>query len=317
MRASQVVAPRRVEIIDVPLPSLEPGHVLVRTRYLGICGSDRPHVMHPQPEELYPLPVGYPGHECIGMVEESRSPDFAPGDRVLVLPPGMNLFQEYLAVDPQDFLMKLPEDMDFRTLGLVQPLGTVIHCCLKWGNILGKDAVVLGQGPIGLLFTAMLRTLGARRIIAVDPLAYRLKAAQMMGATDIVLGEGPEVIIAVEDLTGGALADLVVEACGLEITYNLAFELVKRRGTVTLFGVPKKNPMTMLVTSMFRKEAVVINSVGPDKHSDMPLSLWFIQQGRVDVIPLPTHLLPFEHIQEAFEMAEEKRDGVIKVTLEV
>ena len=69
---------------------------------------------------------------------------------------------------------------------MCQPLGTVIWACRKLGNLLHQNVVVLGQGPMGLMFTHMMSNLGANAVIAVDLLKYRLEARQQMRATHII-----------------------------------------------------------------------------------------------------------------------------------
>ena len=77
----------RVEFVEAPVEPLRDGDLLVRSRFASICGSDLHVVNHgidTAPELWVP---GYPGHEGVGEVVESRAPGFAAGDRVLVAPP--------------------------------------------------------------------------------------------------------------------------------------------------------------------------------------------------------------------------------------
>ena len=67
-----------------------------------------------------------------------------------------------------------------------QPSGTVLYACQLLGTILGKTVVVLGQGAIGLSFTAILSRAGARNVVAVDSLDYRLDKSKEVGATHII-----------------------------------------------------------------------------------------------------------------------------------
>ena len=88
--------------------------------------------------------------------------------------------------------------------------------------------VILGQGPIGQLFCAAARNLGAREIIAIDLLESRLKTSPQMGATHVVNASQEDVVKTVGDITQGQYADLVVEAVGhREHRLNDAFRLVR------------------------------------------------------------------------------------------
>ena len=84
MKAVQVVARGRAEFVDVPVPSVQPGHVLVRTRQLSLCGSDI-RMLHFAPEDAYPFPPGTTGHEMVGVIEDIDAPGSAlqVGDSVL------------------------------------------------------------------------------------------------------------------------------------------------------------------------------------------------------------------------------------------
>src|SRR5882724_13693117 len=112
--------------------------------------------------------------------------------------------------DIDDRALPLPEGPANR-LVVSQPLGTVVHACLKLPEVQGQTAVVLGQGPTGQLFTALLRHTGVSRLIAVDLLPERLKVSTRMGATHTICGSAAEVASAVETITGGQRADLSVE----------------------------------------------------------------------------------------------------------
>ena len=89
---------------------------------------------------------------------------------------------------------KLPEDGNLNILSMTQLLGCVAHAAFRLDKPYNKDVVVLGQGPVGLLFTSLLKNFGARNIIAADPLEYRLKTAREMGA-DYILNTEIKVIL--------------------------------------------------------------------------------------------------------------------------
>ena len=89
MLAARIVAPRRMEMVEVPQPDLPPdatGALVVRARFGAVCGSDLPKYYRELKPKKYPLPVGQPLHECIGTVVQSRSARLREGDAVLALP---------------------------------------------------------------------------------------------------------------------------------------------------------------------------------------------------------------------------------------
>ena len=98
MKAVQVVARGKAGFVDVPVPKLRPGYVLVRTRRLSLCGSDI-RMLHYAPQDAYPFPPGTTGHEMVGVVEDIDSLESAlqVGDGVLALAPNHQAMAEYFA----------------------------------------------------------------------------------------------------------------------------------------------------------------------------------------------------------------------------
>ena len=315
MRIAQIVEPGHILLREVDMPKLEPGKVLVRMEKVALCGSDLPHFGGEREGAVYPLEEGRNGHECLGVVVESDDGGFHPGDRVLVLPPSQNGLAEYMQVSPMQ-LLALPGDMDADVVLMTQLLGTVIHCVRQIGNVVGGTVALVGQGPVGLLFSAMMRNLGAKWIVGIDRLAYRLKVSERMGATHVVDASRVDPIAVLSEITQGKMADLAVEAVGTAEAGNLCMDLVRHGGTVIQFGVPRTRVIGWEVEKLLRKELRVIASVGPDRDRDYGLALDFIVQGRVDVRPMITHHVPFEEVQRAFDLAYGKKDGAVKVVVE-
>jgi threonine dehydrogenase-like Zn-dependent dehydrogenase len=313
MKAAQLQAPRRWEIIEVdepPAPNAD--QMLVRMERVAICGSDKPSYCGVHP--AYPLAPGSTGHEGLGTVEICPGGKFKPGDRVLLWGFDRGLFQQRVLADTaRRGCIGLPRDLAPEVVLFSQLLGTVIHSFYKLGNIIGQRVVVLGQGAVGQLFNATLRNLGAAQIIGVDPLDYRLDMARDMGATHTINPNSEDPVEAVARLTGGAMADLVVEAVGEAETFALLPKLARRNAHVICFGVPDKKdhtgviPMPML--DIYRKELRLIASIGPNPMEDYTIALDWIVQGRLDVKPLISHVLPFERIQEGFEAAFDTPEG--------
>ena len=232
MKAARLVAPKRWEIADVETPSATKEMMLVRLERAGICGTDKP-AFHGIGAS-YPMGLGQTGHEGLGIVEACPSGAFDAGDRVLLWGFDRGLFQEYVLADPAG-CVKLPMDLEPEVALMSQLLGTVIHCFYKLGNVINRKALVMGQGPVGQLFNATLRNLGARYIIGVDPLPHRLAVSPEMGATHTVNPQTCDLPEAVSEITGGEMVDLAVEAVGRESTFNLCGDLLRQDGTLVVF----------------------------------------------------------------------------------
>jgi threonine dehydrogenase-like Zn-dependent dehydrogenase len=121
----------------------------------------------------------------------------------------------------------------------------------------------------------------------------------------------------VSELTGGALADIVIDAYGQETAViNTCFDLARHNGQVAFFGICLEESPGLNFNVFFRKELRMVASVGPDISIDYPYALDMIMKGAVDVSPLITHVLPFAQIQKGFDMAVGRADNVIKLILD-
>lgn len=320
MKAAHVVAHRQIEMFEADEPNIEDfpgGSIKVKAHMTAICGSDSPKFVLKQPDAVYPMNIGTSIHECIGTVVASSSDRFQPGDFVQARPTaGIGGLAEYY-ISSEKVGVRLVDYKPLDELLMSQPLGTVIWACRKLGNIINQDAVVVGQGPMGLLMTHLLSNLGAKTVVAVDTVDFRLEAAKKMRATHVVNPDREDVVAAVRNITDGRMADLVVEIVGHnQDTVNLCLNLTKRLGTVLAFGVPDDDVYAFNYRDFFSKNVTLVGSVGPDSLNDYPLAMDMIAQGRIDVSPIITHHLPFTEVQKGFELFIDHRDEAIKVVLD-
>ena len=227
MKSARIISPGRFEVFDEKTPSPGDGKLLVRLLRAAICGSDLPYFSRSFDSTKYPFPPGYPGHECMGVVEESHNGSFKPGDRVMYYPTFLEGYREYHLADPSR-LQKLPRDFDMNLLVMTQLLGAVAHCAFRIDRPYNRTVAIMGQGPVGLLFTSLMKNFGARRVIAVDPLEYRLGVARRMGADHTVNPEREDLTAAVSEMTDGAMADIVIEAYGQDVqVINACFDIAR------------------------------------------------------------------------------------------
>jgi threonine dehydrogenase-like Zn-dependent dehydrogenase len=316
MKAARLVGPRRFEFEDAPVPSLNPGEVLVRMEYFSVCGSDLRMYDRVFPEEEYPLRLGAPCHECVGIVEQSRADGLNPGQRVIALQAGGLL--EYAAV-PARNAVPVPDVGDPALWVLCQPVGTVLYSVQQIGTILGKRVVILGQGPIGLSFTDFIARGGARQVIVADLHDYRLEMAKKLGATHTLNPTRDNVIEAIKEITGGQMADVAVEAAGRPETAHEVFDALRLHGTAIIFGIAHDedvfpfdwNAMTGKLPRM-----IVTNSA---RSGDMPdtvaATVDLVQQGRLSLQHLMTHRMGWQDVGKAYEIYSGKLDNSLKVVM--
>jgi L-iditol 2-dehydrogenase len=333
MKAARIFEPMKIDIVEVEKPEIGDGQILVENKTAGLCGSDMPFFLHERPME-YPLAPGVPGHECIGVVAQTRCSQYREGDEVLALPAGTRGFAEYFVSSPAS-TVRLPQGNMRDELVVVQPLGTVIHACRKLFHPLfhpprgestlldidswklpGAKVAVVGQGPIGLLFTAMMKRMQADIIIGIDLVDYRLEAALKMGATHVINRSNSDPAEMVKEITNGSMVDLAIEAVGKDSTVNDCFALARGSGVALVFGVPRKSIYELVFPELFRKELKLLGSVGPEVHIDFPPAVDLVANDGLDVSQIISHRMPLDDTQKAFEMAAEKKDGAIKILLD-
>ena len=320
MPAAVATGLRELRCEEVPIPALEPGHALVRTMLGSICGSDLHIVYMGWNAYEFPLPPGYPGHEGVGEVVDPGDTALEEGDLVLTAPNiwKSKVFAGFQMIEEQ-FLLKLPKDVPPAHLLMAQQLGTVVFGARKLPPLLGKTVAVLGQGSVGLFHDFMLRRLGAHRIIAVEPVEARRQHGTRMGVDHAIDVTGNRATDAVLDLTNGEGADVVIEACGSVETLNQSLKMVKPLGTIAVFGLPptmERIPFDW--DTFFRKRLDLYTTFGAQDEPGLPafqLAADFITKGEIDMAPFVTHQFPVERVQEAFDLAESREDGALKVSL--
>jgi L-iditol 2-dehydrogenase len=320
MKAVQVVARGRAEHVDAPVPELRPGHALVRPRLLSLCGSDI-RMLHFAPEAAYPFPPGTTGHEMVGVIEQIDAPgsSLRVGDSVMALSPTHEAMAEfYLA--PLAYIIPLPVGMPIDQLLQAQQLGTVLYACQQLPNVISKTAVVIGQGSAGLFFNFQLRRMGARHVIALDVDASRLNRSQAFGATHTIHNAVVDPAEALRQITGGGLADVVVEAAGEVPAINLAVDLVRHSGEILYFGYPRGQTISFNFELFFdkccRAKAIVGASAEADQVSTR-IAVDLIATRQIDVGQIITHRMPFADVREAYELHRTRGDGCLKIVIEM
>ena len=241
MRAAYVPDHNQVEVGEFDDPvATRPGQVVVRMRWASICGSDVHNVYHGFLKPAGVNKPGYPGHEGVGIVVQSRSPRFSPGDAVLTVPVLGGCFAEYQLIE-DSYLVPLPPEGELQRLLMAQQYGTTLFAMrLFWPGGHPGTVAVIGAGSAGLFFVQQARRLGFQTILVSDLNPDRLAVARLLGADVTVHAPAESLVEAVNDHTGGTGADLVIEAAGYDALRADAVDAVRAHGTVGYFGFPER-----------------------------------------------------------------------------
>jgi L-iditol 2-dehydrogenase len=262
MTAAVLYGKRDVRIEQIPIPRVEAGEVLVRIKAALTCGTDLKVYRQGFHARMIVPPAVF-GHELAGVVEEVGEgvESFSPGMRVVSANSGpcnecfycerhlANLcenlqfingaYAEFIKIpEPivRQNLLILPDNVSYREAALVEPLACVLRAVEKTGVEEGDTVVVIGVGPIGLMFVQALKAMGTR-VIALGNRSTQLNMAEAMGADFVIDSTKSNVVEQVRKITSGRRgADVVIEAVGLKETWQQAMGMVRRGGTINLFG---------------------------------------------------------------------------------
>lgn len=336
MRAVLLHGPEDVRVEEIPVPPLEDGQVRLRSRSVGICGSDLHHFREgstggEENEDPFVL-----GHELSGEVtaESAGRLGLSPGTVVAIDPadpcgecewcerghhnlcPNVRFkgvaehpggLAEYIDVSPEQ-VIPVPEDLGPDDAALLEPLGVAIHAVDLAAIDVMDTVAVLGAGPIGLLIAQVAQVAGAGECVVIDPLRYRTEAAERFGADRTA-----EHHRAVADWTDGRGVDVVIEATNAPEGVEHAVESVRIGGTIVLVGIPEGNQYELTASTARRKGVTIkfCRRMG-DVYSR---AIELATTRRVELDPLVTHRFPLEETPEALRVQSRYEDGVIKAVV--
>ena len=320
MRAIQIVAPRKIAMLDdATRPEPAEGEVLVKCSHTALCGSNMGQYtgVGLWGDIEFPNPVGWAGHENVGTIVESRCEGWDEGDIVLAQPKGYFGFAEYIVSVPPA-IARLPQDTE-NLAGLIvaQPLATVLRALDKTENVINKHCAVIGQGPMGLIFTRVLKLMGAKEVIATDLFDWRLEWAKRYGA-DFVINGAEDVVGKVTELTGGEMLDFVVEAVGQVDSLCTAAMITKTDGRLFVFGMPHYNTQEFPWYHVFRNNIQINTCVGPACGPYFQAAADMVVDDRCNALTeMVTPVMPWDKAPQAFEMYAEPAKDSLKLTLEL
>lgn len=172
----------------------------------------------------------------------------------------------------------------------------------------GDSVAVIGCGGVGDAAVVGARLAGAAKIIAVDIDDKKLATARRMGATHTVNSRTSDPVEAIQELTGGFGADVVIEAVGRPETYKQAFYARDLAGTVVLVGVPTPEMQLELpLLDVFGRGGALKSSWYGDclPSRDFPMLIDLHQQGRIDLAAFVTETIGLDEVEKAFERMQD------------
>ncbi len=332
MRAQVVERPGKMVLKQIPIPEINEDEVLIKVQMCGICGTDY-KILHGEYAKDS-LPV-VPGHEFWGIVEKigKNSVDFKVGDRVsvdLCMPCGTcyfcrrgdellcstftqlgihadGAFAEYVKA-PIKNCYHIPDSIDDYSATFIEPMTAVIQGSKKMNCKIASSIVVIGCG-LGILHGVFAKLRGAAPVIIVGDSERRLQIAKDMGVDYVInINDTPDPVAEVMKLTGGIGADYVLEAVGTPATYEQAFQMVRRGGTVEAFGVVDPAKTAALPPYEFVLGEKKVSGSCAGIGNDWGDVIRLLEYKRIDPSPLFSKVVPLEQLEEAIQESKENKE---------
>ena len=340
MRFGRLAGPGSVVLEERPEPSPGDGEVTVTLAACGVCGTDLEKLRGNY------RTAGVIGHEPVGRVARVGAGvnGLAVGDRVFVhhhvpcyacdvcargdytfcptysktnIDPGG--FAETFRVPRENVerraVLPLDPKVDWDSGALLEPAGCALTAIRRVGLPKNASVLILGLGPVGLLYARLVRALGASWVGGTEVAPLRRRAAER-GGIDVTLDprEPEEVRRAVGAATRDRGVDLAVVATGHPSVARTATELVRRGGTVNLFGLPESGSRLDADLQDLYLRGVRIVPTYATTEPDVAEVHRLVVDGQLRIADLVTHRVPLARIDEAFRLAG-RPDEAVKVTV--
>ncbi len=342
MQAAVLYGKEDVRMESVPVPSLRPGEILVRVRTALTCGTDVKvfrrgyHAKMIQPPALF-------GHEMAGDVVACGETvtGFKPGQRVVAAnsapcdacffcrrgQPNLcedllfnnGAYAEFLRI-PERIVKKntylIPPDLEYRDAALAEPLACAVRGLDESGLLPGDTLLVMGLGPIGLMFTRLAKSAYGARVIVMARRLEQIDRAIALGADEgILMGKSSALRSEVKACTDGRGADVVIEAVGHPDAWELATQLVRKGGVINFFGGCPTGTKVGLDTALLHYSEITCKASFHHTPQHIRRSLELIAEGKVNASHLVNHEEPLSALPQVLANLAHHRNGHIKTAI--
>ena len=340
MKTASVKEPSVISVDEIDHPQLGSGDVLVQMQACGICGSDLEKVFG-----QYGQPSMRLGHEPSGIILNVGTDvtEFKKGDRVFthhhvpcydchmcnhgnetmcpkyyetnLLPCGLS--EEYVVPEwnvSHGGVLKLPDSVTFEEAAMIEPLACCVRAWTKYNFQEGDSAAIFGVGPTGMMHVMIAQAKKFSKIFCFDMNDFRLNFAKKFNVTDSINSMDENRKQKVLEHTQGRGVDVAIVATSSLKALDDAIDMVRKGGSVMMFGVPSKGAkMDLDMSKIYSKEITLVTSyAASDKDTKEALEL--IESGKIDVKQLITHTYPIVDSQKAFDHAR-SGDNAMKIII--
>jgi L-iditol 2-dehydrogenase len=346
MKAAVYRGDSAVSVDSVPIPEIGPGEILIRVESCGICPTDLKKIAY----NLLAPPRIY-GHETAGIVAAvgRKVKKYNPGDAVIVFhhipcgkcfycskklyaqcpvykktgvtagyEPAGGGFSQYVRV--MDWIVergveKIPPGVSFDQACFVEPVNTCLKG-VKQIDLQPEDVVaVLGQGPVGLIFTMMAKRTGAK-VVATDTMPARRALAKKFGALEAFDPRENEMDHAVRKMTDGRGADVAIVAASAKGIVEQAVSCTRPGARILLFAQTSHlERIDISGASICMEERTLSGSYSASVDLQKE-SADLVFSRALPVEELVSHRFPLSQIHEGIERALHPDEGSLKIVVQ-
>lgn len=331
MKAVFVASPNGVIVKDVPAPHPKDDEIVVRMRVCGLCGSDLEKTT-----TSYGMGSTRLGHEPVGEIAKvgNNVTGFKEMERVFThhhvpcyscyycshdaetmcdsyqlnnLEP-CGLSEEFLVSSmhiQRGGVLKLPTSVTDEEASLIEPLACCIRALTKCDLKGIDDIVIMGAGPVGIMNALLARDSGVKRVILIDPNEFRLNFGKRMGFEVLHPINDEEKTRSIKDVLSGRGADLVVVATGNQKAFTQSLKMLRKGGSIVLFGVPARSSFVNIDLSFLYANEISILSSYAATEVETNQALKLLADRRLNFGSLITHQFNLENSESAFRCAHD------------
>lgn len=332
MRAAVLVEPGRIVVEERPVPTPEPGDVLVRVSSVGVCGSDTHYYRHGRIGDFVVEAPLVLGHEAAGTIvavgesvdpsrigqrvsiepqrpdpdtEETRRGDYnlCPHMRFYATPPVDGALCDYVTIGAE-FAHPVPDSVSDDAAALCEPLSVGIAAIRKAGVDARSRVLIAGAGPIGIVVAQLAWAYGATEIVVSDPDPARRDQAARFGAMTVL---DPTV-----EQVSSEPVDAFIDASGAQSAVVDGIRAVRPAGRVVLVGLGAES-MELPVQVIQNRELVL---TGVFRYANTwPTAIALVESGKVDLDSMVTAHFPLEQTAQALD--SDRTPGSVKSVVTV
>ncbi len=335
-----VRAPEKMVLEEFDIPEVDADGILMRVNMVSICGSDPKYYFGLHNPEYLPMIMGHEVVGVVEKIGEEAKKTYGvdTGDRITI-EPYMNCgecdyckagyyqlcrnseiygckkscndekhlwggYGRYMYIGRGSHVYKVNDDIPDEAAVFSSVIGNGFRMVKTKGEVTPKDRVVIwGPGALGLCAVIAAKELNAAKIIVVglEKDRIRLDLAKEFGATETIVSDQEDALSRISEMTGGDMADVVIECTGAPGLYNTVIDSVKKTGRLVLLGLNGRDDIPICTDRIIQRELTVKGCVGqPGNCQD---AMETLNKGIYPVEKMATHRFSIDEADQAFQFA--------------